>query len=104
MAGIYFWLMGYRLSARFLAMRGRLPLVWVGVLGVAAAVATALGEAAYFRIAYGVAPLRVIAANWSLVTGLRPAAVVLGLALAVTAAGAVRALLALPAKRRPRFA
>ena len=104
MAGIYFWLMGYRLLARFLAVRGRLPLPWVGALGVAAAGATALGEAVYFWVAYGVDPLRFIAANWSLVTGLRPAAVVLGLAVAVTAAGALRALVALPVKRRPRFA
>ena len=104
MAGIYGWLMGYRLLARFLAVRGRLPLVWVGALGVGAAVSTALGEAAYFWLAHGVDPLRVIAANWSLVTGLRPAAVVMGLALAVTAAGAARGLVPLPAKRRPRFA
>src|SRR5271170_1457682 len=104
MAGVYVWLIGYRLMARFLAVRGRLPLLWVGALGVATAVATALGEAAYFWLAYGVAPLRVIAANWSLQTGLRPAAVVLGLGLAVTVAGGVRALAALPAKRRPRFA
>jgi sulfoxide reductase heme-binding subunit YedZ len=104
MAGIYGWLMGYQVLARLLAVRGRLPLVWVGALGIAAAVATAAGEAVYFRLAYGVAPLRVVAANWSLMTGLRPATIVLGLGLAVTAAGAVRALLALPAKRRPRFA
>jgi sulfoxide reductase heme-binding subunit YedZ len=104
MAGIYGWLMGYRVLARLLAVRGRCPLVWVGALGIAAAVATAAGEAVYFRLAYGVAPLRVVAANWSLMTGLRPATIVLGLGLAVTAAGAVRALLALPAKRRPRFA
>ena len=104
MAGIYGWLMGYRLLARFFAVRGHLPLFWVGALGVAAAVLTALGEAAYFWVAYGVDPLRVIAANWSLVTGVRPAVIVLGLALAVTAAGAVRGLMALPAKRRPRFA
>ncbi len=104
MAGIYGWLMGYRLLARYLAVRGRLPLVWVSALGVAAAVLTALGEAAYFSIAFGVDPMRVIAANWSLVTGVRPAVIVLGLALAVTAAGAVRALIALPGKRRPGFA
>jgi methionine sulfoxide reductase heme-binding subunit len=104
MAGIYGWLMGYRVLAHFLSVRGRLPLVWVGALGVAAAGATAVGEAAYFWVAYGVDPTRVIAANWSLVTGLRPAAVVLGLAVAVTAAGALRALVALPVKRRPRFA
>ncbi len=104
MAGIYAWLMGYRLLARFPAVRGRLPLQWVGALGVAAAVLTALGEAAYFWIAHGVDPTRVIAVNWSLMTGVRPAVIVLGLALAVTAAGALRALAALPARRRPRFA
>ena len=103
-AGIYGWLIGYRLLARFLAVRGRLALVWVGALGVAAAALTALGETAYFWVAFGVDPLRVIAANWSLVTGLRPAAIVLGLALAVTVAGAMRGLMALPARRRPRFA
>jgi methionine sulfoxide reductase heme-binding subunit len=104
MAGIYFWLMGYRLLARFVGVRGRLPLAWLGGLGVLAAVLTALGEAAYFRLAFGVAPMRVIAANWSLVTGVRPAAVVLGLGLAITVAGAVRPLVALAAKRRPGFA
>ncbi len=104
MAGIYGWLMGYRLLARYLAVRGRLPPVWVSALGVAAAVLTALGEAAYFSITFGVDPMRVIAANWSLVTGVRPAVIVLGLALAVTAAAALRALIALPGKRRPGFA
>jgi len=104
MAGIYGWLMGYRLLVPVVAVRGRLPLVWLGALGVAAAVLTALGETAYFRLAFGVDPMRVIAANWSLVTGVRPAAVVFGLALAVTAAGAARALIALPLRRRPGFA
>src|SRR5438309_1254938 len=75
MAGIYGWLMGYRLLARYLGVRGRLPLVWVGALGVMAAVLTASGEAAYFWAAFGVDPMRVIAANWSLVTGVRPASI-----------------------------
>src|SRR6476646_299450 len=44
MAGIYLWLMGYRLLARRLAVRGRLPLAWIGALGLAAAVLTAGGE------------------------------------------------------------
>ena len=104
MAGIYAWLMGYRLLLRFVAVRGRVPLLWLGPLGILAAVLTGVGEAGYFWMVRGVNPLRVIPANWSLVTGVRPAAVVLGLALAVTAAGLVRALIALPAKRRPRFA
>ena len=102
--GIFVWLMGYRLLIPFVAVRGRLPIVWLGLLGVAAAVLTALGETAYFWVAFGVDPMRVIAANWSLVTGVRPAAVVFGLALAVTAAGAARGLIALPLKRRPGFA
>src|SRR2546422_366232 len=63
MAGIYFWLIGYRLLARRLAVRGRLPLPWVGALGIVSAAATAVGETAYFWLAFGVDPLRVIAAN-----------------------------------------
>jgi len=104
MAGLYFWLMGYRLLARWLAVRGRLPLVWVAALGIAAAIATGLGEASYFAIAYHADPGRVIATNWSLMLGVRPAVVVLGLGLAITAGGALRTLLPLLAKRRAGFA
>jgi methionine sulfoxide reductase heme-binding subunit len=104
MAGIYLWLMGYRLLARRVAVRGRLPPAWIGALGVAASVLTAGGEALYFWLAYGADPARVVAANWSLALGVRPAAAVLGLGLAVTAAGLLRALTAAPAKRRPGFA
>jgi sulfoxide reductase heme-binding subunit YedZ len=104
MAGIYAWLMGYRLLARWFAVRGRLPLRWVGALGVAAGLLTALGEAGYFAFAYHADPARVIAANWSLMLGIRPTVVVFGLGLAVWAAGALRGLVALPSKRRPRFA
>jgi sulfoxide reductase heme-binding subunit YedZ len=104
MAGIYAWLMGYRLLARFVGARGRLPLPWAVGLAPIAAGLTALGEAAYFWIAYGVDPLRVLNANLSLDTGIRPAVVVLGLALAVAAGGAARTWAPLIAKRRPRFA
>ncbi len=105
MAGIYVWLMGYRLMAWRLSVRRRLALRWVGVLAVAAAVVTALGEAAYFHFAYGVAPMRVIAANWSLATGVRPAVVVLALAFGVAAAGAARQpAVAQIVKRHLRFA
>ncbi len=106
MAGIYGWLMGYRLLSRFLPrtiiVRRRLPVAWIGGLGVAAAVLTALGEAAYFWIAFGADPMRVITANWSLMLGLRPGVVVLGLGVAVTAAGGLRGVVALPPRRRPR--
>ena len=104
LAGIYAWLMGYRLLARFVGVRGRLSLAWVtGLAGIAAAL-TAVGEAAYFRLAYGVDPIRVLDANLSLVTGIRPAVIVLGLGLAVAAAGAIRTWLPLLTKRLPRFA
>jgi sulfoxide reductase heme-binding subunit YedZ len=102
--GIFVWLMGYRLlSARF-AVRGQLGLGWIAGLGAIAAVLTALGEALYFRIAFGVDPLRVLEADFSLQTGVRPAAIVLGFAVIVTAAGAVRTYLAPPARGRARYA
>jgi sulfoxide reductase heme-binding subunit YedZ len=103
-AGIYAWLMGYRLLVKLVGIRGRLPLPWVAALSLAAPVLTALGEAAYFWIALGVDPARVLSANWSLLAGLRPAAVVLGLGVAVTTVGAARALGPLIVKRLPRFA
>jgi len=51
--GLYFWLMGYRLLAAKFAMRGQLPLYWLATLTLAATMATALGEAVYFRLAFG---------------------------------------------------
>jgi methionine sulfoxide reductase heme-binding subunit len=103
-AGIYGWLMGYRLLVKLVGVRGKLPLAWVGVLSLVAPVLTAIGEAAYFWIALGVDPVRVLSANWSLVVGWRPAAVVLGLGLAVTAIGMARSVGPLIVKRLPRFA
>jgi hypothetical protein len=46
----------------------------------------------------------VIAANWSIDIGVRPAVVVLAVTLAITAAGALRRLAALRPERRPGFA
>src|SRR5213075_18133 len=36
MAGIYIWLMGYRLLAQFVGVRGRVPLPWLGGLALIA--------------------------------------------------------------------
>ena len=104
MAGIYAWLMGYRLLVKQVGVRGKLPLAWVGALSLVAPALTALGEAAYFWTALGVDPVRVLSANWSLVAGWRPAAIVLGLGLAVTAIGMARSVGPLIVKRLPRFA
>ena len=104
MAGLFAWLILYRALGRPVGARTRLSLVGVAALGVAVAVLTASGEAAYFWIAYSADPMLVIAANGSLDTGLRPAVVVLALTEAVAAAGALRRLAALRLGRRPRFA
>ena len=99
--GIYFWLMFYRLLAWKFAVRGQLPLYWVAALGPVVALLTALGEAAYFRLAFRVDPTRVLGVNLSLQTGLRPAVIVLGLGLVVLAAGIVRKATAGMPRRRP---
>jgi methionine sulfoxide reductase heme-binding subunit len=100
MAGLLFWLLGYRLLHWRLGLRGHLPLPWVAGLSLAAALATALGEAMYFRLAFRAPLLRVLQTDLSLATGVRPAAVVLAIGLAVTAAGALRAAVIRPERRR----
>lgn len=103
--GIYGWLMGYRLLAAKFAVRGRLPLIWVAALCPVTTVLTALGETAYFHFAFPRVPSwRVFEANWSLVTGVRPAAVVLGLSLTVIVVGLIRAWAAPAPKGRARYA
>jgi len=102
--GIFVWLMGYRLLAAKFAVRGRLPLVWVAALGVAATVLTALGEAVYFVIAFAgrVTFTGALALNFSLRTGVRPAVIVFAFSLIVLAAGLLRARLAPPPQGRSR--
>jgi sulfoxide reductase heme-binding subunit YedZ len=102
--GIFVWLMGYRLLAAKFAVRGRLALGWVAALGMVATILIALGEALYFQLAFHVDPARVLGADFSLQTGVRPAVIVLGFSLIVLIAGALRTRLAPPAKGRPSFA
>lgn len=88
MAGLYLWLMGYRL----LAWRGPVPVWRLACLGVAAAALTASGEAAWFWLTRGIDPTRVLMANLGTVTGVRPAVYVLGITAAVTLVALLRAL------------
>ncbi len=99
MAGLLGWLLGYRLLAWALGARRGLPLFWVVGVGLAAASGTALGEALYFRVAFHAPLLRVLEADFSLETGLRPAVVVLAIASTVALAAALRAAAARDAKR-----
>jgi sulfoxide reductase heme-binding subunit YedZ len=102
--GIFVWLMFYRLLAAKFAVRGRLALGWVAALGVVATILTALGEALYFHLAFHVDPLRVLSADFSLQTGVRPAVIVLAFSLIVLIAGALRTRWAPPPRGRARFA
>jgi len=102
-AGVYLWLMGYRLLLKTAGVRGRLPLPWLAPLAIAAPLLTAGGEALYFWLVFGVDPMRVLNVNFSLQTGVRPAVVVLALAAGVSLIAAVRNWLP-SAKQRPRFA
>lgn len=102
--GIFVWLMGYRLLAARFAVRGHLNLGWVAALGAAATLLTGLGEALYFNLAFHVDPWRVLSADFSLQTGVRPAVVVLGFSLIVLAAGLARERLVPPPRGRARFA
>ncbi|EFH11549.1 sulfite oxidase heme-binding subunit YedZ [Pseudoroseomonas cervicalis] len=83
MAGLFLWLMGYRL----LAPKGSAPsLGRLALLAVAAALGTALLEAAWYGVATGVPPLPVLMANLDVEFGLRPAlwvGIAGGIALAV---------------------
>jgi sulfoxide reductase heme-binding subunit YedZ len=99
MAGLLFWLLSYRLLTWLVGVRGRLSTLWVAGLSLAAALVTAIGEAVYFNLAFGVALMRVLETDVSLATGMRPAAAVLVVGITLTPAGAIRAMLVRPTKR-----
>jgi len=91
MAGLYLWLMLYRIVAARSPRARQTPLLTAGVLAMAAAAITALGEALYFRLARGVDPLRVLSANLSLDDiGMRPGWMVLFVGAAVLTVIALR--------------
>jgi sulfoxide reductase heme-binding subunit YedZ len=87
MSGFYFWLMGYRLMARYGYKEGLVPLL---LLSVSAAVLTALAEASWYGLMTGIGFRRPFFANLDFAGQIRPAWWVLAAGLAVTAASAVR--------------
>lgn len=86
-AGFLAWLLLYRLTRRALGTLG--PGRLAG-LAVAAAAATALGEAAWYGFSTGVAASRVLMANLDPDMGVRPAGWVLAVGLSVAALAALR--------------
>jgi methionine sulfoxide reductase heme-binding subunit len=95
MAGFLLWLLGYRGLTRALGARGGLSAAWVAALGLFAAAATGLGETLWFWWLSHADPLRILSAQFSLSTGVRPAALV----LAAGAAASLAALLRAPRRR-----
>ena len=92
MAGLYAWLMLYRILRR---LRTRdVPPPWqLVLLAVAATLLTFGGEAVYYWAKVGVDPLRVLAADFSLRTGLRPGWFVFAITAAVPLAASLRAVI-----------
>ena len=87
MSGFFFWLMGYRLMARFGFKEGLLPLL---VLTGAAALLTAFAEATWYGLATGVGWHRVLVANLDFSYTIRPAWWVFATGLAVTIIAEIR--------------
>jgi len=86
-AGLFIWLMGYRLLAR-----GSMPsLLKLGLLTALVAATTVAGEAAGYGLFTGIDWRRVLQANWVLI-GERPGWVVLFAGAAITVLAACRPL------------
>jgi sulfoxide reductase heme-binding subunit YedZ len=87
-SGFLFWLMGYRIMARYGYKQGLVPLV---LLSFAAALTTALAEAGWYAFMRpGVDGLMVLKANLDFGYMIRPAWWVLAAGLAVTVASGIR--------------
>lgn len=97
-AGVFLWLMSYRALQAIPGVERRMPVWAVFALAIAATLATALGEAAYFWARMGADPLRVLGADLVFRFGPRPVWYVLGITLAI----AIVALLRNSAGKRGR--
>lgn len=88
-AGLFLWLIGYRLVAWWQASP-ELSTLTLLALSMAVSVLTFIGEAAGIGIAFHVSPLRVLDTVFDFDAGIRPGWLVLGAGLVVAAIDAVR--------------
>ena len=88
-AGLFLWLMGYRLLGK-LGREGTAPVWTLAPFALAAGLATAYGEAYYYRLAIGVDPHRVLAADLAWPFLARPCWIVLLSALVLAGLAVVR--------------
>lgn len=90
MAGLFLWLMGYRLLGATVSAQGRPGLVAITLLAIVTGLITAFGEAAYYYFKSGVRFARILNADLQFDIAIRPPWIVLGICLAVSLATAVR--------------
>jgi sulfoxide reductase heme-binding subunit YedZ len=91
-AGLFAWLMGYRIMLKLRKVRGEPSTLALAGLGVTAAAATMLAEAVGIAIVFNVSPLVVLGLNFDFdidLDMLRPGWLVLAMGLAVAALNAV---------------
>lgn len=103
MGGLLLWLYGYRLLEGWME-RPPPSVAATAALGFVAALLTALGEAAYYRLRFGAPFDRVIEANFAWGLGWRPAWSVLAIGGSVVAMAAIAAAIRTrrnPARRSP---
>ncbi|HVZ14187.1 MAG TPA: ferric reductase-like transmembrane domain-containing protein [Bauldia sp.] len=89
-AGLFVWMMLYRLVLWTAGSERAGAFPTVAGLGALAGIATGLGEAAYYHLVAHAPFLRVLAADFHWRSGIRPAWVVLGIMTAVVLATAFR--------------
>ncbi len=99
MAGLLVWLLGYRGLRRLYGRSRKVGPVACGLLSLVVGFGTIFGETMYFWLAFHASLPRIIQAEFSTMTGIRPGWAVLGLGAAVTLIAAARAFQAGQAKK-----
>jgi sulfoxide reductase heme-binding subunit YedZ len=89
-AGLFLWMMAYRLVYWLAGSERAAALSTLAGLGVLATLATAFGEAAYYHFKSNAPFLRVLAADLNFHAGIRPAWVVLGITMTIVVVAAFR--------------
>jgi sulfoxide reductase heme-binding subunit YedZ len=100
-AGLFLWLIGYRLVAWRLGTPELATRVLL-LLSIAVSAITFIGEAVGIAIAFHVSPLRVLQVAFDFSAGIRPGWQVLAAGLAVVALDFVRSRWGIRSPRRPR--
>ena len=90
MAGLYLWLMSWRLWHPPVAGRGVALATWLAAAALVSALLTSLGEAAYYHLRVGAKLERMLDANLSLDAGIRPGWVVFAICLAAAGVAVLR--------------